>query len=215
MKGKFIVIEGVDFTGKTTQSLKVLEFLKSINQKAIYTREPGGTKLGEDIRNIILENKNEDPCKQSTLLLFMAARAENIAKVINPALESGISVVCDRFLASTIAYQGVLSGFLKQDIIKVHNIFNFGLYPDVTLILDASLETIKHRRVASTQSRANNKYDFLPDNTTLQLKQEFLNITSIPEMKAKIIDSNGNEEEIFQKIIFHLKDIIPHELLLI
>ena len=194
------MIEGIDFTGKTTQSKKLQEFLTSKGERVIYTREPGGTKLGEDIRNIILENKREDPSKQATLLLFMAARAENIAKIIKPALESGTSVICDRFIASTIVYQGVLSGFKKEDILNVHDTLNFGLYPDLSLILNASLETIKQRRARGSESRANNKYDFLPDDIMLNLQSGFLNINKIPQMNAKIIDSNGTEEETFQQI---------------
>ena len=208
MKGRFIVIEGVDFTGKTTQSKKLQEFLTANGEKVIYTREPGGTKLGEDIRNIIMENKREDPSKQATLLLFMAARAENIAKVIKPALEAGTSVICDRFIASTIVYQGVLSGFKKEDILKVHDTLNFGLYPDLSLILNASLETIKQRRARGADSRTNNKYDFLPDDIMLHLQDGFLNINKIPKMNAHIIDSNGTEEETFERIKKHVLTFI-------
>lgn len=199
MRGKFIAIEGVDFTGKTTQSKKLVQYFEEKGERVVYTREPGGTSLGEDIRNIILENKKGDPSKEATLLLFMAARAENIAKIIKPALNSGAIVVCDRFIASTIVYQGVLSGFKKEDILKVHDILNFGLYPDATLILESSIETIKQRRKFA-EHRTNNKYDFLSDSIMMELQSNFLNICDIPFMNAKIINSNGTENETFDLI---------------
>ena len=207
MKGKFIVIEGVDFTGKTTQSKKISELLTSLNIEHILTREPGGTKLGESVRDIILSSKSEDPAKEAILLLFMAARAENIAKIIKPALSEGKIVICDRFLASTIVYQGILSGFTREDILIAHSSFNYGLYPDLTILLDADPEILMKRREVENTERQNNKYDFLPTETIKTLRESFLKTAEIKSLNTKIVKSENSPEETFlevKKLILNL-----------
>jgi dTMP kinase len=207
MNGKFVVIEGVDFTGKTTQSKKISELLTSLNIQHILTREPGGTKLGESVRDIILSSKSEDPAKEAILLLFMAARAENIAKIIKPALSEGKIVICDRFLASTIVYQGILSGFVREDILIAHSSFNYGLYPDLTILLDADPEILMKRREVENTERQNNKYDFLPTETIKTLRENFLKTAEIKSLNTKIVKSENSPEETFlevKKLILNL-----------
>ena len=200
MKGKFVVVEGVDFTGKTTQVKRISSLLTENDIEHITTREPGGTKLGESVRDIILSTKSEDPAKEAILLLFMAARAENISKVIKPALESGKIVICDRFLASTIVYQGLLSGFSKEDILIAHSSFNYGLYPDLTILLDANPEILIKRREQENVERQNNKYDFLPLKTVINLREKFLSTAEIKSLNTKIIESENSSDETFAKI---------------
>jgi dTMP kinase len=203
--GKFVVIEGLDFTGKTTLALRISKFFESKKIDHIITREPGGTSLGESIRTIILSSKDDNICKESILLLFLAARAEHISKVINPALEKGKVVICDRFLASTLVYQGLLYGGFKQDeILNAHDTFNYGLYPDLTLILDADTEILERRRASKNSQRKNNKYDFLPKDTVLKLKSAFIEISKLPSLKAKTIDSSSSSDATFEKA----KDLI-------
>jgi dTMP kinase len=220
MRGKFIVVEGVDFTGKTTQVNKIHEFLKEKNIPHILTREPGGTKLGEVIRELILENKEGTLSKEAVLLLFMSARAENISKVIKPALEAGTHVICDRFLASTIVYQGVLSGFSLESILEAHKNFNYNLFPDLSILLDAKLETLLERRDLQTwgpslftdpktekafkeaneshhEARRNNKFDFLPKEVFSSLKDEFLKTSEIKILNTKIAEAEKSPDEVF------------------
>jgi dTMP kinase len=200
MKGKFIVIEGVDFTGKTTQMNKISAFLNSLSINHIVTREPGGTKLGESVRDIVLKVQAEDPAKEATLLLFMASRAENIAKIVLPALLSGRHVICDRFIASTLVYQGVLSGFKWEDILSVHKLFNYNLYPDLTILLDARPNILLERSKNQNTERQNNKYDFLPLETFEKLEQAFIKTSEIKELNTKILNAEEDEEEVFAKI---------------
>lgn len=209
MKGKFIVVEGVDFTGKTTQVRKIENLLRNLGASFKTTREPGGTKLGERVREIVLASKEEDePAKQAILLLFMASRAENIAKVILPALEAGINVICDRFLASTLVYQGVLSGFQREDILKTHDSFNYALYPDLTILLDAEPETLFKRRANAYSTRQNNKYDFLPLETFIKLREEFLKTSQIPELNTCIVNSERSPDKTFEEISFQVRKIL-------
>lgn len=199
MSGKFIVIEGVDFTGKTTQSKKISQMLTEMGIENIITREPGGTHLGESVRDLILSTAKVDPAKEAILLLFLAARAENISKVIRPALLQGKTVICDRFIASTIVYQGLLCGISVEDILVAHKAFNYDLLPDLTILLDAPVEVLLQRRDENA-SRHNNKYDFLPTETIKNLRQGFLDTADLKFLNTKVVNSNSTPEEAFESI---------------
>ena len=131
---KLISIEGADGTGKTTQSLALVNNLKKYKKDAILAREPGGTNIGEILRNILKNEKNIEPI--SELLLFQAARTELIEKVIFPALNSNKIVVVDRYKDSTLAYQGFGRGIDMELISLLNNITTKNLEPDLTILLD-------------------------------------------------------------------------------
>tara|TARA_Y100001968_G_scaffold292111_1_gene297040 strand:- start:13 stop:657 length:645 start_codon:yes stop_codon:yes gene_type:complete len=152
MKGKFIVLEGIDGCGKTTQIDELSKWLPSSglmkkNSKLIKTREPGGSLLGEKLRSLILDNnKNNQPSPLAELLLYSADRAEHIAKIITPALKNENWVISDRFSDSTLAYQGYGRNI---DISIIKNIESFvcqGEKPDLTIFLEISPEESFLRR---------------------------------------------------------------------
>lgn len=135
MKGKFITLEGSEGCGKSTQSKLLYEFLKRKGYSVIYLREPGGTKISEKIREILLDPQNHiSPLCE--VLLYMAARAQAVNKVIKPALLKGKIVVCDRFLDSTLAYQGYGLGVDVKFIKKMGDSVTVGIKPDLTILLD-------------------------------------------------------------------------------
>tara|TARA_Y100001978_G_C23700853_1_gene440812 strand:+ start:4259 stop:4897 length:639 start_codon:yes stop_codon:yes gene_type:complete len=152
MKGKFIVIEGIDGCGKTTQINELYEWLPKSglikeNSKLIKTREPGGSLLGKEIREMILKNNDENsPSNLTELLLYYADRAEHISKIILPALENGDWIICDRFSGSTLAYQGYGRGININNIKKLDNIVCQNLQPDITFLLEISPEESVLRR---------------------------------------------------------------------
>tara|TARA_B100000963_G_scaffold35901_1_gene26876 strand:- start:10525 stop:11154 length:630 start_codon:yes stop_codon:yes gene_type:complete len=152
MKGKFIVIEGIDGCGKTTQINEIYKWLPSSglmnkNSTVIKTREPGGSLLGQEIRKIILNNNKENPPSNLTeLLLYAADRAEHISKIISPALQKGNWVLSDRFTGSTLAYQGY-GREINVDVIKIlENIVCNGLKPDITFFLEINPKESLNRR---------------------------------------------------------------------
>ena len=152
MKGKFIVIEGIDGCGKTTQIDAIYNWLPSSglmdeNSKIIKTREPGGTVFGKKLREILLANdKNNDPSPLTELLLYAADRAEHVSKIISPELKKNNWVICDRFTDSTLAYQG-FGRHLDINIIKqLESIVCQGEKPDITFLLDISAEESILRR---------------------------------------------------------------------
>ena len=152
MRGKFIVIEGIDGCGKTTQIEEISRWLPTSglmgeNSKLIKTREPGGSLLGQKLRNLILDNnKNNKPSSLAELLLYSADRAEHVSKIIAPELEKQNWVISDRFADSTLAYQGYGRN-INLDIIKnIESIVCQGKKPDLTIFLEISAEESVLRR---------------------------------------------------------------------
>ena len=152
MKGKFIVFEGIDGCGKSTQIEKISKWLPNSglmykNTKLVNTREPGGSLLGKKIRNLILDN-NEDnkPCSLAELLLYSADRAEHVSKIISPSLNEGNWVLSDRFSASTLAYQGYGRDLNLELIQRIESIVCQGEIPDLTILLEISPEESIFRR---------------------------------------------------------------------
>ncbi len=152
MRGKFIVFEGIDGCGKTTQIEEISKWIPTSgllrgDSKLVKTREPGGSSLGKKLRNLILDNnKDNKPSSLAELLLYSADRAEHISKIISPALEKQDWVLSDRFCDSTLAYQGYGRN-INIDIIKnIESIVCQGEYPDLTIFLEISAEESFLRR---------------------------------------------------------------------
>ncbi len=145
MKGKFITFEGSEGCGKSTQSKMLFGYLKAQGLKVTYLREPGGVKVSEIIRKILLDSKNKISPLAETLL-YMAARAQVVEEIIKPALIAGRIVVCDRFMDSTIAYQGYGLGIDIKLIKAIGNFATQGISPDLTVFLDLPVKSgLKHR----------------------------------------------------------------------
>jgi len=152
MKGKFIVIEGIDGCGKTTQIKELSKWLPNSgllqkDSKLISTREPGGSLLGKKLRGLILENnENNKPSSLAELLLYSADRAEHVSKIIAPALKNNDWVISDRFSDSTLAYQGYGRNINLEIIKNIESIVCQGEYPDITFFLEISPEESILRR---------------------------------------------------------------------
>ena len=152
MRGKFIVIEGIDGCGKTTQIDEISRWIPTSgllrgNSKLVKTREPGGSLLGKKLRNLILDNnKNNKPSSLAELLLYSADRAEHVSKIISPALEKEDWVLSDRFADSTLAYQGYGRNINLEIIKNIESIVCQGEQPDLTIFLEISAEESVLRR---------------------------------------------------------------------
>lgn len=135
-RGKFITIEGPEGSGKSTHSRLLCGYLRRRGLKVLHTREPGGTKVGEVLRGILLDKKNKGISDECELFLFLAARAQIAGEVIRPALARGYTVVCDRFHDATVAYQGYGAGLSIKLIGSAGRLATGGLKPDLTILLD-------------------------------------------------------------------------------
>ena len=129
----FITFEGPDGSGKTTQLALLVESLRSLGHEVVASREPGGTPLGEAIRDLVLHGVEMTPWAEATL--FASARAEHVESVIRPALERGAWVVCDRYVDSSLAYQGIARGLGVERVLELNRAVTGGLMPDLTFVL--------------------------------------------------------------------------------
>lgn len=144
MRGLFISIEGPDGSGKSTQIENIKKFFEEKDIEIVFTREPGGTAIGERIREIILDNSFKEMDPMTEAMLYAASRAQHVAQVIGPALEAGKVVVCDRFVDSSLAYQGF--GRELGEAVEIINSYAIGPYmPDITFLMKLDPNVGKHR----------------------------------------------------------------------
>ena len=138
--GYFIVFEGIEGCGKTTQISLLGEYLKKKGLPVIVTREPGGTAIGDEIRKILLSAKNADIAPETELLLYTASRVQHLQQLITPALSAGTMVLCDRFFDATAAYQGYGEGIDLKLVRQMQKTFFSDIIPDLTILLECSAE---------------------------------------------------------------------------
>jgi dTMP kinase len=142
----FVTFEGQDWSGKSTQAALLAEALRNERHEVVATREPGGTPLGESIRTLVLDGPDMHAWAEAAL--FAAARAEHVAAVIRPALDRGADVVCDRFVDSSVVYQGIARGLGAERVLELNLAVTDGLLPDRTFVLDLDAATARARHSA-------------------------------------------------------------------
>lgn len=201
--GIFITMEGPDGSGKSTQIQAIKKFFEQRGEKIIITREPGGTPISEKIRELLLDRANSEMDPMAEALLYAAGRAQHVAEVIKPALEQGIHVICDRFVDSSIAYQGY--GRELGDSVAVINAYAIrDCMPDITFLMKLNPEIGKSRIDSEKQDRIESeKIDF---HNRVFKGYETLE-TEFPE-RIISIDATGNIDEISEQIIMHLEEIL-------
>ena len=189
---KFITFEGGEGSGKTTQSKRLFEYLKSQNIKSIWTREIGGTPVAEKIRDVILHNEMD---AMTELLLVMAARKEHVDKVILPALNAGIAVICDRFVDSTLCYQGSILG--RERVLELHALCIGDIYPDLTFFIDVPVEEGLKRAGARG---GNNKFEDKDISEHERIRENFLDLAKVFHKRMKLIDGMQSEDDVSEEI---------------
>ncbi len=152
MKGKFITLEGIEGSGKSTQIALLAKYLQSLGMPLVLTREPGGTSIGDEVRKILLDPANTTLDPTAELLLYAASRAQHLKEIIMPHLEKGV-VLCDRFADATLAYQGYGRGLDIDLIRRLDTIVCAGLRPDLTILLDIDAATGVERARGRNNSR--------------------------------------------------------------
>lgn len=145
-KGIFFTFEGIDGAGKTVQIGLLNDRLQKEGISSLFTREPGGTPAGEEIRRLLLSSDSGEMSVDTEILLYAAARAQLVQDVLKPALEKDMVVVCDRYIHSTLAYQGFGAGGSREKILLINDSATGGLWPDLTIILDIDVEESVRRR---------------------------------------------------------------------
>ena len=190
-KGLFITFEGVDGAGKSTQLNYAVNYLRDRKRDLVQTREPGGTPFSEQLRNMMLGATTPLDSDTEVLLMF-AARKEHIARVIKPALDSGVIVICDRFTDATFAYQGGGSGVDPSRIEILEHWVQGTLQPDLTLFFDLPIE-IAQRRMSH---RAKDRFESETIDFHERVRQAYLDRAKKDPARVKVIDSSKSKSQI-------------------
>ena len=191
MKGIFITFEGSEGSGKSTQIEMIKRFLKKKGKKVLFVREPGGVKISEKIRRILLDVTNKSMGAECETLLYMAARAQLVEEMIKPALKKGKIVLCDRFLDSTIAYQGYGCGVDIKHIKTVGIFATQGILPDLTIVFDIPAQK-GLSRIQRTKDRIERR-DIAYHN---KVRIGYLRIARKEPQRVKVIKVNKDKEAI-------------------
>jgi dTMP kinase len=200
LAGKFIVLDGPDGCGKSTQAKLLSEYLNSAGVVNITMRDPGSTSIGEKIRAILLNPAHDAMALRTELLLYMAARAQLWNEIISPALSSGKCVILDRWISSTCAYQGYAGGFGIQNVIRLAQCSLERVWPDLTIILDVDLSTSSKRLKAQLDrmEQKGNEYH-------KKVRDGFLELPRLPE-RFVVINTSADIETVHKQILNLLQD---------
>ena len=206
MRGKFITIEGTDGSGKSTQIGLLMDYLNKKGVDVLFTREPGGTPIGEKIREIILDVNNREMAPETEALLYAASRSQHVREKIIPAVEEGKIVICDRFVDSSLAYQGAARRMGMETIMEMNRAALGGIMPDLTVFLDLPAAECDRRIEEGRSSRE----IFEKLETIKAIRGKYLEVFErIPDHNVKIIDASGSPETVSKRIIEAVKESIP------
>lgn len=202
MKGKFITVEGGEGAGKSTNLDFIHQYLLQAGKKVVMTREPGGTPVGEKIRELLLDKQQTSLSDNAELLLMFAARAQHLEQVILPALQAGSWVLCDRFTDATYAYQGGGRGIDNARIATIENWVQGEIRPDLTVLLDLPIEEgLKRAGNRSEPDRfEQEKHEFFH-----RVRQAYLDLAKTNPERYRIVDASTSLVDV-QKQISHIFD---------
>jgi len=205
-RGRFISLEGGEGAGKSTQLRALAGLLKDRGIDVLVTREPGGSEGAERIRELLLTGSDDRWGAQAEALLFAAARADHVAKTIRPALDKGQWVVSDRFVDSSLAYQGGAGG-LGIEAVRSINAFGIGdTFPDRTLILTLNEGT---ERARARDGQDSDRIGGRPDEYHHKVETAFHIIAAEEPERVKLVDASGTPEEVTQRLVAALTDLLP------
>ena len=199
MKGLFITFEGPDGSGKTTQMRRLVERLQAKGESVVVTREPGGTPIGDRIRELLLSPDHKEMEDQTEVLLYAASRAQHVREVIVPALEAGNIVVCDRFVDASIAYQGYGLGLKPGTVADINRFATGGLQPDRTYLLDVPVSVSRERLLLRAGAAGGTALDRIEQKESAyheRVREGFLLIASNEPQRVLRIDADQGVDDI-------------------
>ncbi|GAA3291172.1 dTMP kinase [Arthrobacter citreus] len=205
--GLFIAFEGGDGAGKSTQAEKLTAALETAGRTVVRTREPGGTPVGEQLRSLVLEHGNGEIDARTEALIFAASRAAHVAQVIRPAVERGDVVVCDRFIDSSVAYQGSGRSLGTEEVRQLNIWATEGLSPDLTVLLDVEPEQGRQRRTAN--EAVEDRLESEPDSFHLRIRRAFLEQARNDPARYLVLDAGRPVDELAETIVARVKELLP------
>ena len=217
LRGKFIVFDGNEGCGKSTQARMLQEALEKSGVPTILVRDPGTTRIGELIRRILLDPQNTDMSMRCEMLLYMAARAQMMKEIVQPALDQGRAVISDRFISSTLAYQLGGDGLTEADILAVGQVAIDKRWPDMTIILDLP--------VSESNARARPKFTALPDDPIggaekdrielrsleyhEKVRENYLRQSKIHRGNYRVVDAGRDPQQVHAEVMRLLSSLKP------
>jgi len=200
-RGKFITFEGGDGSGKSTQIKLAAESLKAAGFDVMLTREPGGTKIGESIRALLLNPENAEMSDMTEMLLYAAARAQIVRETIEPALDAGRLVICDRWADSSMVYQGAARGL--GEAVREVNMYAAGdlFQPDATILLDLDPGE------ALARAGGGDRIEALGIEYQSKVRAAYLKLAADHPLRIHVIDAGGSPEEVHERVMDALSDI--------
>jgi dTMP kinase len=199
-RGRFIVIDGVEGCGKSTQIRLLADHLRGRDTDVVVTHEPGGTELGEGIRSLLLDPRYTDVSSLTECFLFCASRAQHVIEVIKPALEAGRTVVCDRFGASTAVYQGFAGGLGFALVEQLSEIATTGILPDLTVILDLDPEEGMRRKFSASGDSAD-RIERKAIEFHHRVREGYMQFAHRHRDRVRIISAAAPVDEVHREII--------------
>jgi len=199
-RGRFIAFEGGEGMGKSTQARLLAEELRERGITVELTREPGGTSGAEAIRALLLDPPGEGWDREAEALLFAAARSDHVARRLRPALEQGHWVVCDRFVDSSRAYQGVAGGLGDDTINALHSIGSGGLLPDLTVVIDVPTAKVAER-LAERDAGGSDAIGGRAADYHASVNRAFLDFAAAEPDRFRVIDGQGSIDEVHARVM--------------
>lgn len=207
LSGRFITLEGGEGVGKSTQAKRLAEALRARGRTVVVTREPGGTPGAEAIRELLMNGRADRWSARVEALLFAAARADHVERVIRPALDGGDWVLCDRFIDSTRAYQGGAGGIPDDEIVKLHGFGSGGLIPDRTLLLVLGQAEAVIR--ANERDGGNcDRFGAMGDQYHARLCAAFEALAVADPARFRRVDAQGSADAVTERLMVHLADLL-------
>jgi len=201
MRGLFITLEGIDGCGKSTQREMLAEKLKSRGFEIVVTREPGGTVIGEGIRQLLVSDASVHIAPTTELLLYVAARAQHVAELIKPSVDAGRIVISDRYTDSTVAFQGYGRG-LDLDVIESLNRFaTGGLKPDLTIVFDLDPSVARSRSVSRPVGGLLGAFDEQHADFHERMRAGYLKMAKNDPSRIRVVDASGSADETHAQVM--------------
>jgi len=205
LKGIFIALEGPDGSGKSTIMELIIKYFNEQNIDFISTREPGGTAIGEEIRHIILDKKNKNMAAETEALLYAASRGQHVHEKILPALEAGKIVLSERFILSSLAYQGVGRGLGIEEVRMINDFAIKGLRPDLTLFFHVDPILTLERKVSEEEG---DRLEKEGSSFHKRVYSGYMELLDTYSDNLQIIDASKSIEEVFSQSIVYIENII-------
>ena len=207
-RGIFITVEGMEGSGKTTHCEKISAYLEKKGFEVIQVHEPGGTRIGEQVRNILLSAGNEEMIDRAELFLFLASRSQLVEEVIRPSMAAGKVIVCDRYIDSTVAYQGYGRG-VDEKFIRLLNKFVVGnVEPDLTIILDVDAPVGLRRAIKRLGEKEPDRIEKGTLSFHQRVRQGYLSLPRTEHERVRIVDAGTDVKKTERSIKRHIDNFL-------